>query len=774
MLEMNMAPCGSSNDDIQYFTINGMKGFFGSDFNVLNVTLELSPGSFSQWNPLFDDLDNQNFQTRLGDVTGDGIAEIIAWDISDVHIAELLPTGEFLTHWSTDGYQQYFKMEGLLVEDLTGDGFADAISRDLYVNQGDLTFNKADFLPKLPDQEFLPELQWRDLEADGTPELMTYRRPTDEVLVATPGVGGALPTYTFIPNPFPGMAVSYVGDLNQDGRLDRVLTGDLGLRVDYGQVGGGWSTVLETDDARGFDTEVMVFDLEGEGRLDLVITDQGPHPELASQPLSVVFMQDADGGWRSLRPASSQRTRMEGEAPKPINNVWGLPGGESQKLAHDLNQDGCDDLILLNGALSIVISRCDGTFERPVVSSYGVGKPWNFDTLSEMFELVDVNADGYDDAVVRWPLGSPFCELDGESEANAGVLLATPEGRFGAMVTFPVKVRAGFALADVDGNGRLDVITPVIEAEGEYPKPGAFCDGNESSEQVSSAVDCCSSLSGEVQVILQSMSGEWTALPPNDIVGTDLCGLPTPWAATTGSGIIGEHGSSRFLPLTIASVDMTGDGHLDLVIGADQVRASLEYTVYETEPGWEYGIFDSLYEMVGESAFVVVAGDGTGHFGPIIDVKSMTQGRLTKARTLDWDQDGDDDVMMSSGGNVFVVVNTQSPPASPAVCSLWPPVTSLQVLELGYPGLLSPANWNGDGCPDYLSPYQPVWGQGAPGIWLGNDGLPVVGTSPSIEGNWGRPCAGDFNGDGKDDLAITMSNDYITILLNTTGEVTSP
>src|SRR5437867_1416208 len=133
----------------------------------------------------------------------------------------------------------------------------------------------------------------------------------------------------------------------------------------------------------------------------------------------------------------------------------------------DVNGDGRADVVYLNGtndwaAAAVSLSRGDGTY-GPLVTSL-IDDPTRADNYPDptwkTFTLADVNGDGRADVVY----------LNGTNDwAAAAVSLSRGDGTYGPLVTSliddpslaarcPAALWKTFTLADVNGDGRADVV----------------------------------------------------------------------------------------------------------------------------------------------------------------------------------------------------------------------------------------------------------------------------------------------------------------------------
>ncbi|CAN7760566.1 FG-GAP-like repeat-containing protein [Bradyrhizobium sp. LjRoot220] len=303
-----------------------------------------------------------------------------------------------------------------------------------------------------------------------------------------------------------------VGDINGDGRLDIVTSspGSLNTWILFGNGDGTFGTAIPNLMAvPSSNFEVALGDLNGDGKLELVASDGsfaqvafqvphgGPGPfystgsvNLGAPPSSMALIDvNGDGRLDIVSQSSSSGTVSillgNGNGTFQPGNSWGGPT-QPASLA-DVNGDGRLDLIgaSIFGFFALDLGNGDGTFSR--VNTLP-GEVQNFR------ETGDVNGDGNIDIVTlgddhitvhfldnRYslanlqqfaiPVGTPtdfaIADMNGDgkldyiitnAEGTVTVMLGTGAGGFSTVLQLPVGSQPGsIVLADFNNDGQLDV-----------------------------------------------------------------------------------------------------------------------------------------------------------------------------------------------------------------------------------------------------------------------------------------------------------------------------
>jgi hypothetical protein len=268
-----------------------------------------------------------------------------------------------------------------------------------------------------------------DVNADGRLDIVTTNIAFNAVGVLLGQLGGFAPVVVYSssvgtedtnPN-----AVA-VGDVNSDGRVDivvaNVATSEAGVL--YGKAGGGFLPVTgySTGPNAGIQ-DVALADMDGDGRLDIVT---------ANSATVGVLLAQAGGGFA---PAVAYPAGF---------NVY-----PAFVAAGDVNNDGRMDIVTASysSPLSVLLGRNGGGYSPATV--YFAGSNTNPQDLA----LGDVDGNGYLDIITA-----------NYGTNTVGVMLAQPTGNdaFGVPISYSTGAGSkprGVAVADVNNDGRLDVVT---------------------------------------------------------------------------------------------------------------------------------------------------------------------------------------------------------------------------------------------------------------------------------------------------------------------------
>jgi hypothetical protein len=376
----------------------------------------------------------------------------------------------------------------------------------------------------------------------------------------------------------------------------------------------------------------------------------------------------------------------------------------------DFNHDGVPDVASVNNAGT-------GTGLQPpftVVLGAGRGKfqsarAFNTGGSPGQPALGDFNGDGkLDVAVVNYSF---------QSTTSIAVLFGDGDGDLGPPTLYPADNPTAIAASDVNDDGKLDLV--VLEDKRVVTMPGNG-DGT-FGKPISSACPGCSTR------ILLVADFNHDGIP--DVVTSVFLNLQS------GSlGILLGNGDGTFQPpvaygmgglSSVAAADFNHDGNLDLVA------------------------------TFSDSGAYIFMGNGDGTFGAPMPLNS----EATYAMTADLNKDGNADIVINYVGLGIYLGHgngTFSAPISVGAQFLTPTLLAGDFSGDGFTDLLGGAEYNAF----FTGFSEIVLDAGGAHFTVEKQQFPIGGAAMA---------AGDFNGDGKLDIASAGPNDTVWIILNTTG-----
>ena len=433
---------------------------------------------------------------------------------------------------------------------------------------------------------------------------------------------------------------------------------------------------------------VAVADFNGDGHADDLLADR-------------IWLNNGRAGFRARSQDASQR--------------FSYPSSWRATLPLDADGDGDDD-VLTSGANGVVLFRNDGTgLMLPVPGAFGTTPPLADSGIPAAGDL-----DGDGDVDLAMATGSGTADVwfnDGQGGFNPGQDLGELSDS-GDM--------AEFALADLDGDGDLDL---VLAHGGTLSVHIWFNNGRGGFTSTQApALDemtrvATGDLDGDGHIDLVFGHANGTEIWFNDGQG----GFS---AATSGKPTTAGEGG-------IAAGDVDGDGDLDLVVG-DKVST-------QNNQVW--------------------LNDGSGAFSP----GQALEADVTQSVTLaDLDRDGDLDIATANGCLGCIPNRLNRIWINDGQGNFREPVVSL---TSSYPRYsLAAADIDGDGDPDLVEP-NGVWRNDGEGIFTRTQD---IRTSTAILRIAAHVALGDLDGDGDPDLVVSNTDDSnnTTVWFNDNGSFT--
>lgn len=617
-----------------------------------------------------------------------------------------------------------------------------------------------------------------DVNGDGKPDLVIAQAGNQWELVVELGNGDGtfqpgIATYAAVSGGPALYGVNWVevGDFNGDGKPDVALgsgTGNNGYVTILLGKGDGTFTLSQIIDVSsgGGPVAGAVGDFNGDGKLDLAFIDTGVSPAVVriylgngdgtfaqnpvsnvainangSVPSSIVvgdFNKDGkldfattDTGNSSPNTVSVALGKGDGTFQTPTNYVVDSQnvsaGNAISIVAADFNGDGYPDIAALGnrGLVSVLLNKGDGTFPT-TPAYYFVGEDYNNSSFPHMLAVGDFNKDGHPDLLVA----------DNQQD-SAAVLLNNGDGTF-ASPTYWVwadRSAASVAVADINGDGNPDFVisTQMDDSVTIFLGNG---DGTFHGARNYLPVTISQGISSNSPVPVTVGFGDFNRDGKTDMAIVDAANGSVTIYLNNGDGTFKESAnySTGGTGSAIAIGDLNGDGKPDLVVGLNS----------------------NCGNNVG---FGVLLGNGDGTFKPAVIYSNSTSGGCISTLALvDVNGDGKLDVVANSGnsstnGSFWVSLGNGDgtfqqgiPMSTPALC----PGGSGQGAYL-----MLATDLNGDGKPDLVGVCDGSLHQTYISVLLGN-GNGTFGAATEFQTGTTpvSVAAGDFNKDGKIDLAV--------------------
>ncbi len=297
-----------------------------------------------------------------------------------------------------------------------------------------------------------------DLNGDGNLDIVVAAADTGICVLLGNG-DGTFQTPVVYPtiDTYPASLALAIEDVNGDGRPDLVVSAYNGgssngvVNVLLGNGDGTFQPpAVSTSGGGGGSSSIVIKDLNGDGRPDLILADGCYSPDCAGP----------DGG------VSVLIGHGDGTFETPVTYDAGGSGALSIALA-DVNGDGHPDLVVTNlctiaggtcagpGGMSVLIGNGDGTFQAAV--SYSSGG-----YLTAPVAICDVNGDGHADVIV-----GNGCQDSSCNGGSVSVLLGNGDGTFQPPASYSSGGYGSYSLglADLNGDGHPDVVVAVNVTE---------------------------------------------------------------------------------------------------------------------------------------------------------------------------------------------------------------------------------------------------------------------------------------------------------------------
>ncbi len=576
-----------------------------------------------------------------------------------------------------------------------------------------------------------------------------------------------------------------VGDFNHDGKRDVVVAYLRSENISVLLGNGDGTFQPSVNYPAGADIQSMAMsDLNADGAPDLVVACLGSSTNRTS-PYIQVFLGSTNGTFRTLTNYSVRT---------PFSSV----------AVGDFNRDGKPDVALASsgvptnnsGAVSILLGNGDGTFAAAVDYSAGI--------IPFEIHVGDFNGDGKADLLVaNRGSGNTYTYTN----SSVSLLLGNGDGTVQNAIANAVGLNLRFlAVGDLNGDGKLDFVggrqdggTDISvflgNGDGTFQAGTNFPGGSRGGPPVledfngDGKIDLIRAhqLLGTISVLLGKGNGTFDPevsyaaghspvfVAVGEFNGDGKSDLAVANLNHTNVTVLLGNGDGSFIaargfpaghtPSYAAVGDLNGDGKLDLVASVDLRSPTISvlfgngdgnFQPPVTYPGGAAALGDfngdgSPDLAVGISfniSVLINKGDGTFRVPVDYRIGFEAYGMLVR----DFNQDGWSDVAVFDQNSVSVLLGNGDGTFQAAVQSTY---------SAGGLWIMAAGDFNADGIPDLVLTNPVGYQTTTVSIRFGNGDGTFRDPVEYISGTYPSAAAvGDFNGDGKDDLAVANRGAY--------------